>query len=220
MRKLMTAFLGVFLMVSGSGSSFAQTPSPLILAAEQGDIAALQQALTAGNPLEARDARQRTALMIAVQNRDIETARLLIEAGADVNAKDGIEDTPYLLAGASGQIEILRLTLAHGADLASINRYGGTALIPASEHGYVETVEALIAAGINVDHVNRLGWTALLEAVLLGDGGPDQVTTVQRLISAGADLNLADLDGVTPLGHARARGYQEIASILEQAGAQ
>jgi len=120
---------------------------------------------------------------------------------------------------ARGHLEILKLTLAHGADLKSTNRYGGTALIPAAERGHVETVRTLIEAGVDVDHVNRLGWTALLEAIILGDGGPRHREIVNLLIGAGADVNLADGSGVTPLQHARSAGYAEITEALTAAGA-
>ena len=39
------------------------------------------------------------------------------------------------------------------------------------------------------------------------------------LVKAGANPNIADRDGVTPLGHARARNLTAIAKILEAAGA-
>ncbi|WP_053070702.1 ankyrin repeat domain-containing protein [Halomonas sp. PR-M31] len=63
------------------------------------------------------------------------------------------------------------------------------------------------------------GGTALLEAIILGDGGPRHIEIVELLVDAGADVNLADNDGTTPLQHAKARGYTEIAEILEKAGA-
>ena len=145
--------------------------------------------------------------------------KALIAAGADVNAKDHIEDSPYLYAGAEGRNEILRMTLEAGADLKSTNRYGGTALIPAAHHGHPETVAIQLRSRIDKDHVNRLGWTALLEAVILGDGGPTYARIVQMLVKAGANPNIADRSGVTPLAHARARNLTEIAKILEAAGA-
>jgi len=50
--------------------------------------------------------------------------------------------------------------------------------------------------------------------VILGDGGPDHIETVRALVEAGADRTLTDRDGVTPLQHAEARGYDMIAAIL------
>jgi ankyrin repeat protein len=111
------------------------------------------------------------------------------------------------------------MTLAHGADLKSTNRYGGTALIPAAERGHVETVKTLIDAGVAVDHVNRLGWTALLEAIILGNGGDSHTEIVRLLIEAGADVNLGDSDGVTPLAHAKRQGFRRIERLLAAAGA-
>ncbi len=188
-------------------------------AAEHGDAAAVRLALGAGADPEARDAQGRTAVLLATHGNHVEAARALIEAGADVNAKDALQDSAYLYAGAHGLNEILALTLAHGADLQSTNRYGGTALIPAAERGHVDTVRTLLRAGVAVDHVNRLHWTALLEAILLGDGGPRHVQIVQLLLEAGADPQLADGDGTTPLAHARQRGYTAIETLLRQHGA-
>ena len=146
-------------------------------------------------------------------------AALLIEAGADVNAQDAMQNSPLLLAGASGYLDILRLTLKAHPDFTRYNRYGGTALIPACERGHVDVVKELLKTSIDVNHVNRLGWTALLEAIMLGDGGVTQQEIVRLLAAAGADLNLADRDGVTPLRHAKQKGYQAIAEILQSAGA-
>ena len=108
----------------------------------------------------------------------------------------------------------------HGADLKSTNRYGGTALIPACERGHVEVVKTLLQAGVDPNHVNKLGWTGLLEAILLSDGGPRHQEIVRLLIDAGADVNLADADSVSPLAHARQRGQGGIERLLLAAGAQ
>lgn len=159
------------------------------------------------------------ALIEATGRNDIEAARRLIAAGTSVNAQDENRDSAYLLAGARGHLDILRLTLAAGADLKSTNRYGGTALIPACHHGHIETVRELLKTTVDVNHVNRLGWTALLETVILGDGGPTYVEITRLLVAHKADVNLADNQGTTPLAHARQRGYRQIASILESAGA-
>lgn len=190
---------------------------PLVAAAERGDVAALRQLLASGQAVDQRDARGRTALLAATHENRIEAARLLIAAGADVNAKDSIDDSPYLYAGAEGRLEILRLTLPK-ADLKSVNRYGGTALIPAAHHGHVKVVRELLATATDVNHVNRLGWTALLEAVILGDGSARYVEIVRLLLDGRADPNIADRDGVTPLAHAKRRGFDGMAALIAAKG--
>jgi ankyrin repeat protein len=188
-------------------------------AAANDDVTAIRDVLSRGANIEAKDRNGRTALLIATHGNKINAARALIETGADVNAKDAINDSPYLYAGARGHLEILKMTLAHGADLKSTNRFGGTALIPAAERGHVETVRTLIEAGVDVDHVNNLGWTALLEAIILADGGPRHQQIVGLLVAAGANVNLADREGITPLRHARSRGYTAIETMLVAADA-
>jgi len=66
--------------------------------------------------------------------------------------------------------------------------------------------------------VNRLGWTALLEAVILGDGGPVHTEIVRLLVEAGANVNIADRERVTPLQHAKRRGFAGMVRILEARG--
>ena len=80
-------------------------------------------------------------------------------------------------------------------------------------------MKILLATAIEKDHVNKLGWTALLEAVILGDEGPGHTEIVRLLTAAGANVNHADRDGVTPLAHPRRRGFAAIERILEAAGA-
>ena len=72
---------------------------------------------------------------------------------------------------------------------------------------------------IDVNHVNHLGWTALMEAIVLNNGNPTQHTVIQRLIEHGADVNIPDQNNVTPLQHAKQRGFKAIEQILLAAGA-
>jgi hypothetical protein len=221
-NSIVRAAVAALFLCAFAASAPAQPSSEsereMIRAAERGEVVTVRNLLAAGARINARDHRGRTALMAATHRDRVAAARLLIREGADVNAKDFIQDTPFLYAAAEGRLEILKMTLAAGADLRDTNRYRGTALIPAAHHGHVEVVRALLATPINRDHVNNLGWTALLEAVILGDGGPAHTAIVRLLVAAGADVNITDRDGVTPLTHATRRGYAEIVRILSTAG--
>ncbi len=195
--------------------------SDLVSAAERGDLSAVERLLEEGASVENRDDSGRTALVAASYENHLEVARKLIEAGADVNAKDDTEQSAYLISTSEigNDPRLLRLTLENGADIGSLDSYNGTGLIRAAERGYAEIVKELLNTDIDVDHVNNLEWTALLEAIILGDGGSQHTEVVRLLVDSGADVNLADGDGVTPLEHARKSDYKEIIEILEDAGA-
>lgn len=179
------------------------------------DVEAVKKALENGADVNTQDKNKRNLLLIATINKQEAMAKLLVEKGADVNMQANNQDSPFLYAGASGQTELVRLYLAHGARFDLFNRYNGSALIPACERGHVETVRLLVnTKGYPIDHVNRLGWTALMEAIVLGNGTKKYQEVVQILKDGGANLRIPDHDGITPLQHAKSRGFNEIVKIL------
>lgn len=197
----------------------AQLDSALIDAAGRGELARVQDLLAQGASVHAADTSKRTALIAAAYGDHVEIGRVLIAAGADVNVQDNTKQSAYLIPTADGGLEFLKLTLENGADVHSLDSYNGTGLIRAADRGHVEIIRELLKTDIKIDHINNLGWTALLEAIILGDGGKKHTEVVRLLVNAGANVNLADRNGVTPLQHARQRQFQEIISILENAGA-
>jgi len=55
--------------------------------------------------------------------------------------------------------------------------------------------------------------------VILGDGGPVHTEIVRLLVEAGANPNIADREGITPLAHAKRSGYATMVRMLEARGA-
>lgn len=192
----------------------------LFVAAEKGNTAEVLKLLKDGASVNSQDERGRTAIMAATHRNQVDTVKVLIQAGADIHIRDNMLDNPFLYAGAEGLLNILKLTIEAGADTKITNRYGGTALIPAAERGHVEVVKELLTrTDVNVNHVNNLGWTALMEAIVLSNGGIKHQGIVHLLIEHGADVNIPDKEGVTPLRHAKTRGFKEIEALLVEAGA-
>jgi hypothetical protein len=212
------AWLAYLLLTACSAERPAARDARLVGAAGEGDLEEVRRLLADGVDIDSTDATGRTAVTAAVYGGHLEVVRVLIERGADVDVQDETRTNPLLATGETGNVEILREVLRAEPDLTRTNRFGGTALIPAADRGHVAVVRELVRTDIDIDHVNDLGWTALLEAVILGDGGPAHQEIVLTLVAAGATVDLADREGVTPLEHARSRGFEEIARTLESAG--
>jgi ankyrin repeat protein len=159
-------------------------------------------------------------LHVATFARRREAIRALVRAGADPHLLENDRYDGVTIAAVADDEETLRLLLSLGASAKRItSRYDGTALIAAAHLGHDGVVRQLIVAGAPLDHVNNLHWTAVIESIVLGDGGRRHQATLRALIQAGANLQLPDRQGQTPLTLARARGYAEMVRMLEDAGA-
>jgi ankyrin repeat protein len=189
-------------------------------AAAKGDAAEIERLIGGGENPNAQDAHGRTPLHVAAHFRHQAAAQALLKGGSNPNALDAQKYDIVTIAAVNNDVPMLRLALAGGCDAKNITSpYQGTALIAAAHLGHAEVVRVLIAAGAPLDHVNNLGWTALMESIVLGNGGKAHTDTLEALVKAGANLNIADRQGVTPLGHAKSHGYGEMVKILEGAGA-
>ncbi|AVO37549.1 ankyrin repeat domain-containing protein [Pukyongiella litopenaei] len=224
---MMRVILSFFLLVVAP-MVHAQTPPStadvagydgLHLAAHEGDADAIRRLAASGADLDARDRAGRTPAHVAAFASNETALRALAETGADMNALENRVYDVLTIAAVADDPEMVSLAMELGnrPDLIT-SVYDGTALIAAAHLGHHEVVRRLIAGGAPLDHVNNLGWTALMEAVVLGNGGTDHQATVRALVEAGADTTIPDRDGVTPLQHAEARGYGEIAGIIRNAG--
>jgi len=197
-----------------------RTYGGLHAAAARGDVVDMEKRIGSGENKEAIDTRNRTPLHVAVYRRKHDAARTLIRLGADPNKLEIDRYDIITIAAVANDAPMLRIALEGGGNPKAItSRYDGTALIAAAHLGHAEVVRMLIAAGAPLDHVNNLQWNALIESIVLGDGGRNHTETLRALVDAGANVNIPDGSGSTPLRFARNRGYQEMVVILENAGA-
>jgi uncharacterized protein len=218
--------LAVVLGLPSPHSVHAQTPPSreeiaayggLHAAAATGDLAKLRDLLPQKPDLNARDGHGLTALHVAAYGSHRDFIRELARAGADMRVKDSRNYDVITIAAVRDDVETVKLAVSLGSDPKAITSpYDGTALIAAAHLGHAAVVRALIDAGAPLDHVNNLGWTAVLETVLLGDGGRQHQETLKALVEAGANARIPDRNGVTPLEHAKRRGYLVMIAILDR----
>jgi uncharacterized protein len=189
-------------------------------AAHQGDLGAIQRLAVNKTALEARDSAGRTPLHVATFARQHKAVQAFLRAGADPAAFEQGRYDAVTIAAVADDEETLRVLLAGGASAKLItSRYDGTALIAAAHLGHDGVVRQLVKAGAPLDHVNNLRWTAVMEAIVLGDGGARHQDTLKALLDAGANPQLPDRSGATPLQLARSRGYAAMVQMLQAAGA-
>lgn len=222
------AVLLIAALVLNSPAPAQTPPSPAEIARYTGLHAAAARGWHGGVPEliingldpNGRDGNGRTPLHVAAFMGDGATMRALAKGGADLNALDNQKYDIVTILAVKDDVPNLELALSLGASAKNITSpWNGTALIAAAHLGHDDVVRALIRAGAPLDHVNTLHWTAVIEAIVLGNGGPRHLACLQALIDAGANLNLADRDGRTPLALAKARGFSSMIAALERAGA-
>jgi len=227
LTKKVTVHITVLLLITGCAvsASAQEPPSPgeisaytgLLAAAAQGDASRIKVLIAEGHEPDVRDSHGRTPLHVAAFRGHHEAMRALVEGGADPNALENDRYDIVTIAAVANDVPTLKAALESGASAKNItSRWDGTALIAAAHLGHAEVVRTLIKAGAPLDHINNLGWTAVIESIVLGDGGPRHIETLRALVEAGADVNITDRNGLTPLALARSRGFTQMVSILQK----
>jgi hypothetical protein len=202
--------------VTVGGAMITMPENPLVKAAFENNLGAVQELLNAGVEVNMVDeAVQTTALAEAVSQGNLEMVKALLAAGADVNKKNSYGMTPLMSLDDDSTAELVWTLIAAGAKVNHKDDAGNFALINVAERTETPAIlQALIDAGAKVDAKNHEGQTALMSAVENG-----LVDNIKLLITAGADLNLRNKEGETALKLARDNKQTEIVKLLESYGA-
>lgn len=173
----------------------------LMLAADRGNVAAMQVLLDYHADVHARDHNGHTALMRACAAGQADAVDALCEAGADVDRGfQGV--SPLALATQSGALNAVERLLAGGALVnRACHEAGWTPLMHAASRGLSAIAKRLLEHGAELDAQNHAGETALLLSTRGHAFG-----TVSALLRHGADPNIANRDGITPLMQATVTG--------------
>ena len=110
--------------------------------------------------VEARNAKDESALMMAALRGNLEAARTLIARDADVN-KTGWTPLHYAASGSADTAQaMVRLLLEHSAYIDAGSPNGTTPLMMAAQYGEIDVARLLLQEGADPTIKNQLGLTA------------------------------------------------------------
>ena len=198
-----------------------------------------------GAYIDAKDALDQTPLYLASVGGFAGIVKLLLEEGAQPNVIISGRRTALYKSGDNDRNDVLELLLRYGADPdLGYGRLGETKIFNAAWYNKLEVVELLLKfeadvnirnrmtmetykrveervayrrlSGLSIEHsiMNTWGKGALHAAAYQG-----HEDMVQVLLSAGADLEAAGNDGMTPLYLAAHQKHKGVVQILLKAGA-
>ena len=191
------------------------------------DLGKVRLLLDRGANVNAVSKRGRTALFLAaMSDRSAEIVRLLLAKGADPKITDSFKNTTLIAAAAGNDNETIRMIINAGVDVNAANVIGMTPLIAsAGNNGNVTAVKMLLAKGAQVNAVAvapflypgvapKSGVPQLGSVTALGLAAPfGPPELVKALLDAGAEVNVKDARGMTPLMLAVGTDHQDPAVI-------
>eukprot|EP00042_Codosiga_hollandica_P045121 m.454122 g.454122 ORF g.454122 m.454122 type:complete len:732 (-) comp56945_c0_seq3:125-2320(-) len=157
------------------------------------------------------NARRETPLVVAVRDLSVECARMLLSAGANPNTPDQYGYLPIHTASQFISSDMLQLLLQ--SDLSVVNtpiKGDKTPLMVAASCRRPANVRALLTAGATTSLCDKYGCTALHCAARYGSH-----ESIQAILEfSTSELNVQDLDGMTPLMLATNKIYSVATDLL------
>ena len=189
--------------------------TPLMYAVRQGNLEATQTLVNNGAGLNALSADKSTALLLATINGHFDIAKFLVERGADVNiasmdgamplygvvntqwARKSFYPQPTTKYEKTSYLDLLKVMLEHGAD----PNVRLTKELWYSEYDF------------SLESSSQIGTTAFWKCAEVGD-----IDGMKLLVSFGADPNIGNKDGVTPLLMASGSGTHGNDDVMAPSG--
>lgn len=194
--------------------------SPIHDTSAAGDTASMNSMCAADEKcLMERDSVGNTPLHHAALKGQIKAVKYLIMKKAAVNAKNMHGLTPMHMAAMSenkaARMEVVELLAANGAKIDEPSKHEATPLCVAACAGNLEVMELLIAAGAGLNSKSAGQSTILLE-VVEAQHCADKYGAMKLLLEKGADPNIGDVNGFTPLQRAvTGLGTKEIDLLID-----
>ena len=163
-----------------------------------------------------------TPLMRAAERGQLKKDRSLLASGADVNAALGYGGTALMLAASEGHLEIVKALLAAGANANSVGgtfHYGGfvawMSALNRCNKNWAEIFDAMLASGVELNPTIDVYFSPLGYAI----SKQQDPAMIDALVKRGANVNIKDLEGETPLMFAARFSSAEVVKTLIDLGA-
>lgn len=222
--------------------------TPLMLAAEKGDVKMCEILLKAGADSLKIDSNFNNALHNAVREGKEEIVKLLLTIKDLINSKDARDSTSLMIAAEQGHLQVCEILLKAGADPLTVDNFNKNTLHHAVESGKVEVVKLLSSnkqlfnakCHFEGTPLHLAAWKNQQEiCIVLLQAGTDPfekdltsernifhiaaskaLLEVVKFLSSNKQLiDVVDRYGFSPLITAVYEGHHEICEILLRAGA-
>ncbi|XP_047443635.1 CARD- and ANK-domain containing inflammasome adapter protein [Mugil cephalus] len=198
-------------------------------AASRGHTEIVKTLIKAGAPIHTLDLQSKTSVHLAALNEHLNCVKVLVEEEAK-QSESHTQDTFLHMAAVEDDCRLTGLLLQNGANVDAVNSHKKTALFIAVKENNHKTVAVLLNAGAKVDHevINEainLHHETILQLLLAKARGllseealgsalfsavrQNRDGVVTALIDNGADVNVCDKQGYTPLLLAAELGHAE-----------
>jgi uncharacterized protein len=208
--------------------------TPLHWAVHHGDLELTQRLIRAGAKVNVKNDFGSTPMAEAAILGRADLLEALLKAGADVESPNADGQTALMVVARTGRVDAARLLLKYGAKVNAVEQWRGqTALMWAVAQKQTAMVAELVKAGADVNARSTVNnWerqvTAEPRAIYRPAGGLTPLLYAARegcvecarlLVDAGAEINLADPEKISPLLMAVINGQWDTAQYLIKKGA-
>lgn len=161
------------------------------------------------DPIDGRD-----ALMTAASNGKTEILKYLLAQGSPVDAVSNDGDTAFARAIENNHVDCARILMEAGANIDPRGRRCDWRLLH-STVGFdkYDSFLFLLAQGVEIDSRNENGVTPLMHAVRCHRDGR---LYIEKLLEAGANMDLRDNENRSPYDDARKFGMTEIVELMKK----
>jgi ankyrin repeat protein len=187
----------------------------LINGCEQGNLAKVTDAVTAGADVNKKDPDNESPLFIAVKKNKKEIVEYLLSNGAKVDDINGaLGSTALYQSCLDGTLDITKVLVDAGATINFKSPSGTSPFYNAIFNKHLPVIEYLISKGVNVDEkIGKNEHTGLFKAC--EDGSLD---IAKVLVDAGANINFKSKERYTPLFFAVQYNRKPIVEYLVSKG--